>query len=174
MREPEIFKPIPDYEKLYCISNYGNVKSLRTGKFLTLQLSKKGYYRVTLSKNNKSKTFTTHRIVAEIFVPNPDEKPQVNHVNEIKTDNFYKNLQWVTNLENNHFGTARERQIEKMINGKLSIPVNQYSLDGKLIKEFSSIAEAARSGFISTHISKCLTGKFKQHRGFVWKEKIII
>jgi hypothetical protein len=94
----EEWKPIENYEDLYWVSNFGNVKSKRKDKKLSINLD--GYYVVNLCKNGKIKTFTVHRLVAQAFVPNPKNKPFVNHIDGDKLNNYYKNLEWCTQSEN--------------------------------------------------------------------------
>ena len=101
----EIWKPIKDYEGLYEISNLGRVKSLnysRTGKeqILKPQKRKNGYLGVILCYKNTQKQVNIHRLVAEAFIPNPENKPYVDHINTDKLDNRACNLRWVTQKEN--------------------------------------------------------------------------
>ncbi len=108
----EIWKDVEGYEGLYQVSNLGNVKSLKrkkwngfnfietTEKILKTSKSYKGYLRTRLYKDGKSKCFPTHRIVAQAFIPNPNNKPQVNHIDGDKTNNKAENLEWCTNAEN--------------------------------------------------------------------------
>lgn len=112
----EIWKDIEGYIGLYQVSNIGRVKSLprewvsgygtirkHNGVILKLCTNQKGYLCVGLTKNGKVKSFRTHRLVANVFIPNPYNKPQVNHINGIKTDNTVENLEWNTSKENiNH------------------------------------------------------------------------
>ena len=110
----EIWKDISGYEGLYQISNLGNVKSLnysRTGKERILKpgTDKDGYLLVTLYKNRNKRPFKIHRLVAKAFIPNPDNKSDVNHKDENKTNNCVDNLEWMTRMENNNFGTRNER-----------------------------------------------------------------
>lgn len=97
----EIWEKIPGYNGLYLISNKGKVKSLhRKNPILLKQSIDTGYSRVTLTINYKTEIFRVHRIVASVFIPNPENKPQVNHIDGNKLNNDIKNLEWCTNAEN--------------------------------------------------------------------------
>ena len=89
----------------------------------------------------------------------------INHRNEIKTDNRVENLEWCDKKYNNNYGTGNKRRAEK-----LSIPVRQYSINGKFIKEYPSALEAEKqTGFDHSNIAKCINGKYKHTGGFIWK-----
>ena len=114
----EIWKDISGYEGVYQVSNLGNVRSLDRldgrgrniqGVLLKQVISTNDYLKVTLYKNGKSKTKTVHRLVAEAFIPNTENKPQVNHIDEDKLNNIVYNLDWMTNIENTNHGTGIER-----------------------------------------------------------------
>ena len=122
----EIYVPIKGYEEFYEVSNFGNVRSKervikykdgRTYKYGKKQITKSekgnGYLFVTLWKNNQSKMFHIHRLVAQHFIENPENKPQVNHIDENKKNNHVSNLEWVTALENMNSGTVQKRNGEK-------------------------------------------------------------
>jgi hypothetical protein len=99
----EQFKPIKDFEGLYEISNLGKVKNLKTNRILKTQILKIGYKSINLCKNSKLTTKYIHRLIATAFIPNLENKPEVNHINGIKTDNQILNLEWTTHKENiNH------------------------------------------------------------------------
>lgn len=95
----EIWKAVNEYDGLYIVSNYGNVKSLRRNIILH-PTNDDGYLKVKLQFNRKTKSVRVHRIVALAFIPNPENKAQVNHINGIKSDNRVENLEWSTNREN--------------------------------------------------------------------------
>lgn len=88
------------YEGDYEVSDLGNVRNKKTKKVLKQRMDMYGYLKVTLSKNNKPKTFLVHRLVATAFIPNPLDKPQVNHKDTDKTNNCVSNLEWSTHKEN--------------------------------------------------------------------------
>ena len=113
-----------DYSSLYQVSNYGRVKSLgndkeRKERILKQSYNSSGYLYVRLSKECKVKNFTIHRLVATMFIPNPDNLPIVNHISEVKSENFVWNLEWCDAKYNANYGTRNERQSEKM-KGKFS------------------------------------------------------
>jgi hypothetical protein len=95
-------KTINDYEK-YCIDSIGNIFNIKTNRRLKPYIDEKGYLRVKLYADSATriiKTFRVHRLVALHYIDNPYNKPQINHINGIKTDNRIENLEWVTNREN--------------------------------------------------------------------------
>ena len=115
--EEEIWKPIKDYEGLYEVSNLGRVKSLNyrgTGKEKILKNTERsnGYLAIGLIKNGKTKMFRVHRLVAEAFIPNPENKPCVDHINTIRDDNRVENLRWVTYKENNNNQLTKKKYSE--------------------------------------------------------------
>ena len=114
----EIWKDKKDYEGLYMVSNWGGVKSIKFGKERILKLTKDkdGYLIVNLYKNNKSKTFKVHRLVAEVFLPNPNNLPQVNHKDENKQNNIYTNLEWISHIDNIRYGNCIEKIRQARIN----------------------------------------------------------
>ena len=115
----EVWRDVVGYERFYQVSSVGRVRSLNynhTGqsKVLKQRKDKDGYLIVGLNKDGKQKTHKAHRLVAQAFIPNPDNKPQVDHINTIKTDNYYKNLRWTTREENYYNPLSREHYLEAM------------------------------------------------------------
>lgn len=165
-------KDIKNYEGVYQVTENGDVWSVRRNRFLKLYKNQLGYLHICLYKNNKQKSFYVHRLVAEAFLPNPDNLPCVNHKDEDKTNNNVKNLEWCSFSYNNSYGTRIERVSEKNTNGKRSKPVLQYTLDGQLIREWPSARQAEReSGFNYGAVAACCRGELKKYKGFIWKYK---
>jgi len=128
IKETEIWKDVLGYESFYEVSNLGNVKTLGNNKFGNIRVMKntlrKGYCHVGLRINNIQKMFRVHRLVAEAFIPNPNKKSQVNHINGIKNDNRLENLEWATAFENMQHASVNNllnvAKGEKHYNFKLS------------------------------------------------------
>ena len=177
--EKEIWKDIKGFEGLYQVSNIGRVKSLerfRKGendclvllkeRILKQQISR-GYYRVQLCKNSIQKWYQVHRLVYEAFNGSITEGLQVNHINEIKTDNRLSNLNLMTCKENINYGTGIERRAKSK-----SKSVLQFDLNDNFIKEYPSAMQVEReNGFGHQNISKCCKGKYKTAYGYNWKYK---
>lgn len=100
----EEWKDVVGYEGLYQISNLGRIKGLKRNKINNQVLGNKGYYKVHLCKNGKSKYITVHRLVAQAFISNPNNYPCVNHKNETRTNNTVDNLEWCTQKYNCNYG----------------------------------------------------------------------
>lgn len=182
----EIWKDIEDYEGLYQVSNTGKVRSLDRiddigrkikGRILADRFDKKGYLSVALNKNAKTKYKKVHRLVAEAFIPNLKKLPQINHKNEIKTDNNVGNLEWCSNKYNANYGTkvdrmlktrGQERKIKRPDNRRKK--VIQYDLNGNFIKIWNSATEVKQELKIHNgDIGKCCKGKHKTAGGYKWK-----
>ena len=188
----ETWKDIKNFEGLYQVSNLGQIKRLssyvnsslknqkrvlRKEKILKKSLNSNGYPHVILSKNNIHFNKTIHRLVAEAFIPNPKNKPQVNHKNGIKTDNRVENLEWCTQSENIRHGFKNnlyKTPINAFKKGNNSHPIIQYNLQGVLIKKYNTITDASRqflniSNNPNTNISSNLRGLSKTAFGYVWR-----
>ena len=174
------------YEGLYKVSNLGRILSLnynRTGKpdLMNPVEMPNGYLRVGFRKNGETNWCYVHRLVAETFLENPEGKPEVNHKDEDKTNNFVflnedgsinkekSNLEWKTHRDNINHGTRNERVAKANTNGIRSKKVLQLSLSGELIREWPSTMECGRNGFNQGAVARCCRGEQKTHKGFIWK-----
>ena len=168
----EVWRDIPNYEGIYQVSNLGRVKSLerfdalghkRKEKILKPRITRVGYYLVALTKQLIRKDYLVHRLVYEAFNGQMPEGYEVNHINEIKSDNRLSNLNLMTHKENINYGSRTE---------KCSKPVLQFDLQDILIKEYSSTHQAEReTGFAQGNIVNCCNGKLKQAYGYIWRYK---
>lgn len=171
----EEWKDVVGYEGLYKVSNLGRVKSLKKNgvahdKLLrAFDLRGLGYMSVRLSKDNKGKTHKVHRLVAQAFIQNPNNLPQVNHKDENKSNNFVYNLEWCDNSYNINYGTRNDKMASKLYK-----KVNCYTIDGVFIKQYPSVKATEEDGFNATNVSHCLSGRRKNHKGYVFRfEKFI-
>ena len=167
----EIWKDVKGYEGLYQVSNLGRVRNGRTGRIRKLTFDEDGYLQVTLYGKKINVTRKVHRLVAEAFIPNPDNLPCINHKDEDKTNNRVENLEWCTVKYNNTYGDRIEKYRKSNTNGKKSKPILQYTHDGKFVREWPSMCEIERKkrwshGNIGTAIRKN-----KIAYGFIWKYK---
>lgn len=165
----EIWCPIKGYEGLYEVSDQGRVKSIGYGKEIMLRpwRNTQGYLKVKLCKNGEEKTCYVHRIVAQTFTPNPENLPQVNHIDENPSNNKSENLEWCDQKYNNNYGTRVKRQAEK-----LSKSVLQYTKSGAFVREWKSTRDVERNlGFNHGNISQCCNGIRNSSNGYIWKFK---
>lgn len=174
----ELWKSIKNYEGLYEISNYGHIRSLdryvidkgkksfRKGTNISICKNEHGYKYVTLYKDGKQKHKYLHRLVAEAFIDNPNNYPEVNHLDFDKSNNYVTNLEWCSkrcNMNHAH------------INGKLSnkqnnIPIIKIGLDGTVLEKYPSFVIAAESvKGIPQNISQCCNHKTMSVYGYYWE-----
>lgn len=155
---------IYNYKGLYQVSNFGRIKSLpRNGtvkyeKLLTLKSDKYGYICVDLYKENRLKTFKVHRLVGFMFLENPNELPEINHINKQRNCNLATNLEWCDNPYNIRYSRAKK--------------VIQYDKQGNFIKEWDCIREVERKlNICNGDIVKCCKGKHQTAGGYTWRYK---
>lgn len=166
----EIYRVIDGTSGKYSVSNKGNVFNNESKKMLKQSFYANGYLGVNLYLNGKQNKRRVHRLAAEAFIGKPSDGMQVNHKDEVKTNNNVENLEWVTSLENKNYGTRDQR-----IALKLSIPVDQYEMNGAYIRTYNSAIEADRilggTGKGSDIIKVC-KGHRESYKGYKWSYSI--
>lgn len=182
----EEWKDIEGYEGLYQVSDLGNVRSLNYNKTRKIKVLKprnggKGYKVVYLTKNGQQQNYYIHKLVGKAFLPNPENKPCIDHINTDKTDNRKTNLRWVTYQENSNNPISKEKHKNKVPKPMLgvfgekhpnSIPILQLGFNGVLIKEWSCASEVQRElGYKKSYIGSCCKGKHNSAYGFKWQYK---
>lgn len=168
----EEWKEIENYPN-YMVSNKGNVKSLnykQTGleKIMKQKKRKNGYCEISLRNKDGGRWFLVHRLVAMAFIPNPENKPQVNHKDENKENNSVENLEWMTSQENLNYGEHNKKMAKT-----LGIPVVAINIDTGLRLEFESATEASRVMNLSQgNIWACCKNKYGKkknvYKNFIW------
>ena len=141
------------------VSNLGRVwipKNRTTKEHFTFGSVSHGYKLVKY----KGKMYRIHRLVAECFLPNPNNYAEVNHKDEDKSNNNVENLEWCTHQYNINYGSRTERTSKKVL---------QMTLDGRFVKEWESVKECGRHGFDQSAVSACCNNKRKTHKGYLWK-----
>lgn len=167
MQDSEIWKSINNYD-YYEISNLGRVRSYYNGshgkrkepKILSIKIDRIGYSFIHLKNSEGRKPLRIHRLVAEAFIPNPGNLPEVNHIDENKQNNCVSNLEWSTRLHN-----IRHSKVWK----SLERAINQYDLKHNFIKTWESMSEAARTYNVTP---QCIFGAIRDSRpgtGFIWE-----
>ena len=175
MPESEVWMDVVGYEGYYKVSNKGNVRSVeRTDALgrkqggLTLRLAPHtgGYLCITLNKNGKKKTKLVHRLVAETFLPNPNNYPEVNHLDEDKTNNELSNLEWCEPSYNINYGPRNKKDAQTK-----SKKVRAINIESGEVATFSSTKDAMRKGYSSGNVSAACRGIYyggNLYRGYEW------
>ena len=159
----EIWNVIQEFET-YEVSTFGNIRSIKRINKNLKSFSTGKYLCVSLMSNNKRYTCSIHILEAKAFIPNPENKPTVNHIDGIKTNNYIDNLEWATYGENN------QHAYDTNLREPTGRPVVQYNKEGKKINKFNSGLEAERiTGTGRMSIRKCCNNERKTAGGFIWK-----
>lgn len=162
--EGEKWKPCPHFENKYLISSHGRLLGIGTYntccKGELIKLHKKNgrncYIQARLYDNGKAKTIEVHTLVAKAFIPNPDNLPMVNHIDENKANNFVENLEWCTNQYNIRYSNSKS--------------VDVYTRDGEFVETFDAIVDAAAKYNVdATNISRCCKSQFGTCAGYQFR-----
>ena len=148
-------KDVVGYENIYGVTSCGKVYSYKNKKFLKPYYNTDGYLQVSLYKNGNRKVVTIHKLVAEAYLPNPDNLSDVDHIDNNKTHNYLNNLQWITHRDN----------VRKSCNK----PILQYDLNGEFVREWESASDVGKE--VQAHICHCLKGKLHSAYGYKWVYK---
>lgn len=174
----EIWKDIKGYEEYYKISNYGRIYSkerfVKTcgngrrivgGRIVNPVKCTNGYLEVQMHIKGKVIIKLLHRAVAEAFLPNPDNLPEVNHKDEDISNNTLQNLEWCTSKYNANYGTRNKR-----FGQKFKKPVLQYDLNGNFIKRWDGVIDASKGvGARSECIIRCCKNRQETSAGYKWE-----
>ena len=161
----EVWKSVKGFEEIYEVSNQGNIRDANSKTLLKQWSGKTKYKSVTLIKDNTRYLKRVHRLVAIAFIPNPNNYPQINHKDEIRSHNFASNLEWCTQSYNNAYGHHDENVFISNIH-----EVVQLDKTGRLLKVWQSLAEISMNGFKNINY-KFLTLKSDYYKGFIWLYK---
>lgn len=170
----ETWKAVDGFEGFYEVSDLGNVRSLNYKNMGIVEnlnpiIDRYGYPRVCLCLGGTQCNRTIHRMVAQAFLKNPDNLPQINHINEDKTDNRVCNLEWCTAKHNNNHGTRNERISEHKRNTNCK-EIWQLNLDGSVVRKWVSLNEIHRQlGYDISHIIRVCRGIKKTAYGYNWQ-----
>lgn len=171
----EIWKDVINYEGLYLVSNTGKIK--RNNKILKIYNNGNNYMSVCLSKNGNVKKFYIHRIVAQSFLENKENKKEVNHIDGNRQNNNLKNLEWVTRSQNHYhrYKVLKQRGVNYGKTGAKnwkSKPVFKFDFKGNFICEYPGVMEASRqTGIGESNIRCCIYNKQKTAGGYIWRYK---
>lgn len=167
----EAWKPINGFPK-YQVSNQGRIKNIESGRIFTGTKDAFGYIHVRLiNPQGKYTLRKIHRLVAEAFLPNPEHKPIIDHLDGNKTNNTLENLRWVTYSENTvAYNKKREEANPENKQNQKSRKIAQYTLDGKLVATFNKMSEITKATGISKYGVYCTCyGKLRSNGGFMWR-----
>lgn len=159
-------KDIKNYEGLYAITENGEVWSYRANRFLKQKTKNSGYKEISLCKEGKNRSFLIHRLVAEAYVPNPDNLPQVSHLDESKDNNNYKNLAWVSAKTNCNMPLHKQRKSKSQMNNATSRKV--ICVETNIV--YLSLSEAGRQvGCTPQNIRIACLDQSKTACGYHWR-----
>ena len=172
--QEEIWKDVEGYDGEYQVSNLGRVKSFKVrrgicrrvgGFFLKPAINVHGYLIFQLTKDRKATVYPIHRLVATTFIPNPENKKTVNHIDGNKKNNSIENLEWATHSENSLHHVKNSLRFNGNYKGKIKV----FDKFGNFIHELSGEADMRSKGYTPQSVSRCIKGTQKYHKGLIFK-----
>jgi hypothetical protein len=164
----ETWRPVKDWEEKYEVSNRGRVRIRSNGYIMSPHTINTGYLQIKLTHNKRSKQCLVHRLVAEAFLDNDSGLPEVNHIDEDKTNNNLWNLEWCTRKYNHDYNDVQKLKRNRKHAHK--VPVAQYTKEGRLVAEYKSLTDASKAtGITLGMIARASNGERKTTGGYVWK-----
>ncbi len=160
----EEWKEIADFEGLYLISSFGRVKSIINNKILTPCIVRANGLVVGLMRNGKVEKKQVSRLVAAAFIPNPENKPCVDHIDGVRFHNFVENLRWCSINENNNFDIAIRNKT------KYDFPIEGIDENGNVCNEFQNYKDAHKKGYYR-HLIKQSVDTGKPYKGIIYRKK---
>lgn len=183
----EEWRDVVGYEGLYAVSNFGRVVSYERDVFvkkrnctkhihpkifkpyISLRYKGAGYYVVNLSSHGHRDIYYLHRLIAEAFIPNPDNKPCIDHIDRNPLNNSISNLRWCTHTENmNNENTRKQFSKSAKGNPKPTRYIPIVGIKDNIVVKFANYTDAQKSGFHPSAICRCCKGKQPHHKGYKW------
>ena len=163
----EVWADIEGYENLYAISSKGRCWSYKANKFLKETANNDGYLRFSLFKDGKHKRYLAHRLVAKSFVANPNQYPEINHINENIKDNCIENLEWCTHKQNLNYG-SRNKKVSMALKNNQNSAKRVQNID--TLNIYDSLTKAEKeTGISKAQICLCCKFKAKTAGGYHWR-----
>lgn len=161
--QEEIWKDVVGYEQYYMVSNTNKLRSKKTGRVLLPHVGKRKYWVINMHFTSRTdhKLKTMHRMMADAFIPNPENKPWVNHIDGNTFNNDLANMEWSTISENTEH--AYDIGLHKMA------PVEQYSLSGEFIRRWDAVTYTRELGINASNVISVCKGIRKSTGGYIWK-----
>lgn len=174
MEENEIWKDVECYNGIYKISSLGNVIRFKANRWVRVKSWKNtnGYNQVSLSRDGAREVRLVHRLVANAFIPNPNNYSCINHIDEVRDNNIVSNLEWCTYKMNDNHGTRNEKIKRSAEFCHLKYYYSKYDENGRLVKKYDTVRQLRKDGHNVRNIRTSIRKGWKSN-GFYWKKELI-